>query len=138
MKRNFIFTISMMAMIGLHAQTETDTISTTQLDEIEVSAARRFVSTTTRGMKITMSGNPLGEIGSAIDAIKQMPMIDASAGDISVIGKGTPVIYINGHQMRDKSELELLASKDLDSVEIITNPSSKYGPEVTSVILIKT
>lgn len=126
----------MMVAIATYAQT--DSIAITQLDEIEISAVRQFTTSTARGIKISMSGNPLGDIGSAIDAIKQMPMIDASDNGISVIGKGTPVIYINGHQVRDKNELELLTSKDLDSVEIITNPSSKYGPEVTSVILIKT
>lgn len=138
MKRYLIFSIGITVAIALCAQTEADSIASTQLDEIEVSAVRKYVSPTARGLKVSMSGNPLGDIGSAIDAIKQMPMIDASAGSIEVTGRGKPVFYINGHLMRSINELELLSSKDLDSVEIITNPSSKYGPEVTSVILIKT
>lgn len=138
MKRNFIFSICMTAAIAVFAKTEADSIASTRLDEIEVSAVRKYVTPSARGLKVSMSGNPLGDIGSAIDAIKQMPMIDASAGGIAVAGRGTPVFYINGRRMRDMNELEILTSKDLDSVEIITDPSSKYGPEVTSVILIKT
>lgn len=55
-----------------------------------------------------------------------------------LLGKGAPLIYINGRRMRDSSELEMLTSEELRTVEIITNPSSKYGSDVTSVILIKT
>ncbi len=128
----------MMAAIATYAQTEIDSIHTKELDEFEVTAVRKFVAPTARGIKISMSGNPLADIGNAVDAIKQMPMIDASEGSIKVVGKGTPAIYINGHLMRDIGELDNLTSKDLESIEIITNPSSKYGPEVRSVILIKT
>ncbi len=115
-----------------------DTVKAKELGELEVSAVRRNVKPTTRGIKISMADNPLSEIGSAVDAIKQIPLINAESGSITVVGKGTPVIYINGRLMRDESELALLTSKDLESVEIITNPSSKYGPEVSSVLLIKT
>lgn len=139
MKKFFIATFCTMSAIATCAQTENDSIFLSkELAEFEVTAIKKFVAPTNRGIKISLSGNPLANIGNAIDAIKQMPMIDASDGNIKVIGKGTPAIYINGHLMRDASELDLLTSKDLESVEIITNPSSKYGPEISSVILIKT
>lgn len=108
------------------------------LDEVVVSAQRKYVRSTSRGLKITMAGNPLAEIGSAVDAIKQMPLIDCAGGAISVVGKGSPAIYINGREMRNPTELDLLTSRDIESVEIITNPPAKYGAEITSVILIRT
>lgn len=138
MKREIILTICMLTCIFVSGQTSGDTIPAKELDELEVTVVRRNVKPTSRGIKISMTDNPLSEIGSAADAIKQMPLIDAASGSITVAGKGVPAIYINGRLMRNESELELLTSKDLDSVEIITNPSSKYGPEVSSVILIKT
>ncbi|MDE5881854.1 MAG: outer membrane beta-barrel family protein, partial [Muribaculaceae bacterium] len=138
MKREIIFTICMLTCMFVSGQTSGDTIPTKELDELEVAVVRRNVKSTSRGIKISMAHNPLSEIGSAVDAIKHMPMIDAAGGEITVAGKGIPAIYINGRLMRNDSELAMLTSKDLDSVEIITNPSSKYGPEVSSVILIKT
>ena len=120
------------------SDTATDSLSAKELDELVVTAVKRHTKPTPRGLKVDMAGNPLSEIGSAIDAIKQMPMIDGAAEGIAVVGKGTPVIYINGRLMRNSQELEMLTSADLKSVEIITNPSAKYGPEVSSVILIRT
>lgn len=115
-----------------------DSTASKQLDELVVARVKNHVRVTSRGIKVAMRGNPLAGIGTAVDAIRQMPLIDGATGEITVVGKGTPVVYINGRLMRDRSELDVLTSADLESVEIITNPSSKYGPEVTSVLLIKT
>ncbi len=138
MRKEIICVIFMGASIYAWGQNETDTVRTRVLDELEVSAVRNYVKTTPRGLKVSMLGNPLSDIGTAVDAIKQMPLIEATDNGIVVAGKGSPAIYINGRLMRDSGELDMLTSKDLDSVEIITMPSVKYGPEVTSVILIRT
>lgn len=124
---------------GLSAHVSQDSLFIgKELDEIVVTAQRKYAKPTTRGLRISMSGNPLSKIGSATEAILQMPMIDGSAGSISVIGKGQPVFYINGRKMMDRSELDMLASADLASVEIVTNPSAEYGSDVSAVILIRT
>ena len=138
MRKEIIIAICLSGSIYAWGQTSTDTVKAKELDELEVSAVRNHVKSTPRGIRISMQGNPLSDIGTAVDAIKQMPLIEATGNGISVAGKGSPVIYINGRLMRDSGELEMLTSKDLDSVEIITAPSAKYGPEVTSVLLIKT
>ncbi len=115
-----------------------DSLRSKKLDEVSVYAIKKFTKPTSRGIKVSMDGNPLANIGSATDAIRQMPLIDGSSDAISVFGKGTPVIYINGRIMRNGNELDILTSMDLESVEIITNPSAKYGPAVSAVILIRT
>lgn len=125
--------------IGISAQDSLDSlIANKELNEVIVTAQRKYTKPTTRGLKVSMSGNPLAKIGSATDAIMQMPLIDGSAGTISVLGKGAPVIYINGRKMMDSSELAVLKSDDLSSVEIITNPSAEYGSDVSAVLLIRT
>lgn len=140
MERIILIISLLIAMpIGIFAQDSLDSLlMNKELDEIVVTAQRKYTKPTTRGLKVSMSGNPLSKIGSATDAIMQMPMIDGSAGSISVLGKGVPVIYINGRKMMNSSELSMLKSSDLASVEIITNPSAEYGSDVSSVLLIKT
>ena len=140
MKRIILIISLLYAMpVGIYAQDSLDSlIMNKELDEIVVTAQRKYTRPTTRGIKVSMSGNPLSKIGSATDAIMQMPLIDGSGGSISVLGKGTPVIYINGRKMMNSSELSNLKSDDLASVEIVTNPSAEYGSDVSSVILIKT
>lgn len=140
MERIILIISLLIAMpIGIFAQDSLDTlVINKELYEVVVTAQRKYTKPTPRGLKVSMSGNPLSKIGSATDAIMQMPMIDGSAGSISVLGKGTPVIYINGRKMMDSSELAMLKSSDIASVEIITNPSAEYGSDVAAVLLIRT
>ncbi|MDE5649439.1 MAG: hypothetical protein K2I35_00265, partial [Duncaniella sp.] len=103
-----ILIISLLIAVpeGIFAQDVLDSLLVSkELNEVVVTAQRKYTRPTSRGLKVSMSGNPLSKIGSATDAIMQMPMIDGSAGSISVLGKGTPVIYINGRKMMDATEL---------------------------------
>lgn len=109
-----------------------------ELSEVVVRSSKKYVRNTSRGLQILMEGNPVAKLGNAMDAIRQLPMIDASGGGLSVLGHGAPVIYINNRLVRSTSELSTLSAEDISNVEIITNPSSKYGADVTSVILIRT
>ena len=109
-----------------------------ELMEVVVKARREYVKPTGRGIKVSMVGNPVANLGSASEALKQLPMIDASKGGIEVLGYGTPQIYINNKLVRNSSELTTLSAENIKDVEIITNPSSKYGTDVSSVILIRT
>lgn len=109
-----------------------------ELSEIVVRASKKYVRNNSRGLHISMEGNPVAKLGNAMDAIRQLPMIDASGGGLSVLGHGAPDIYINNRLVRSTSELSTLSAEDISTVEIITNPSSKYGADVTSVILIRT
>ncbi len=110
----------------------------TALKEITVTAARKFVKTNAVGLTVDMEGNPLANLGSAVDAIRMMPMMDISAQGLAVLGKGTPVIYINNRKMRDSGELSRMQPGDIKSVDIITTPTAKYGSDVSSVIIIHT
>lgn len=123
MERIILIISFLLAMpIVIYAQDSLDSLLINRdLDEVVVTAQRKFTKPTARGLKVSMSGNPLSKIGSATDAIMQMPLIDGSAGSISVLGKGAPVIYINGRKMMSSFELNILKSSDLASVEIITN-----------------
>lgn len=51
---------------------------------------------------------------------------------------GSPQIYINNKLVRNITELSMLSAENIKDVEIITNPSSKYGTDESSVILIRT
>ena len=108
------------------------------LGEVVVKGHRNYVKSNNMGLNVSMIGNPLSKLGSALDAIKQMPLISGIGTNISVLGKGTPEIYINHRKVRDNSELQQLSSQDIERVEIITNPGAKYEADVKSVIIIHT
>ena len=58
--------------------------------------------------------------------------------ELEVLGKGTPIFYINGRKMHDKEELKRLRSEEIASVEVITNPGAQYDATISSVVRIKT
>ena len=80
----------------------------------------------------------LAEAGSANDVLKKLPGVTSKDGALEVFGKGAPVIYINGRMVRDNSELELLNSNEIKSVDVVQNPGARYDATVRAVIRIKT
>ena len=80
----------------------------------------------------------LAKAGSANDVLGKVPGILKDKDSFEVFGKGTPLIYINGREVRDKSELEQLSSEDIKHVELITNPGARYDATVNAVVRIQT
>jgi hypothetical protein len=85
-----------------------------------------------------VKGTVLSIAGNAVDVIAQMPGVRVEDDKISVFGKGTPIIYINGRKLTDLGELTRLSSKEIESVEVLNNPGARYSAEAKSVIIIKT
>lgn len=110
----------------------------TMLGEVVVKGTRPTFKITTEGIKTDVDGTLLSKVGTANDVLQNLPGVQKKSDGIEVFGKGTPLIYINGREMRNKSELDQLKSDDIASVELITNPGAKYKADVESVILIKT
>ena len=85
-----------------------------------------------------IEGTVYSELGVAKDVLKQLPFIYESKDEISVLGKGSPLFYINGRKMRNKEELEDIKSDMLKEVRIEMNPGAKYPSGTKAVIHIVT
>ena len=90
------------------------------------------------GMKTIVAGSVLEKAGTMENLLDRIPNLSAQNGSIKVFGRGEPMIYINGKQMRDKSELDRLRSDIIKSVEVITNPGASYPASAKAVICITT
>ena len=110
----------------------------TLLGEVTVTATRPTYKLTTEGIKTDVDGTLLSKVGTANKVLENLPGVQKKADGIEVFGKGTPLIYVNGRLLRDKTELDQIQSENIQSVELITNPGAKYKADVESVILIKT
>ena len=80
----------------------------------------------------------LAKAGSASDVLGKVPGVIKERDSYEVLGKGIPLVYINGRQVRDNSELEQLSSEDIKRVEVVANPGARYDATVTAVIRIYT
>lgn len=90
------------------------------------------------GMTTTIVGSVLEKAGTMENLLDRIPNVSAQNGSIEVFGRGEPVIYINGRQMRSRSELDRLQSDNIKSVEVITNPGARYAASTRAVIRITT
>ena len=108
------------------------------LGEVVVKGVRPTYKLTTEGIKTDVDGTLLSKVGTAHDVLSNLPGVQKKADGLEVFGKGAPLIYINGRELRNKAELDQIQSENIQSVELITNPGAKYKADVESVILIKT
>jgi hypothetical protein len=109
-----------------------------QLGEVVVRAKRSQIEHNGADYTIrNIQGTHIGDAGNLVDMLKWTPgIIVRNDDDISVIGKGTPIIYINDRKITDKSELTALSSTDVNKIEIIKEPDARYKNGTNAVVKI--
>ena len=108
------------------------------MKEVVVKGSAPLHKLTTEGIQTNIENTILSKLGTCEDVLAHVPGLTKKKDGYEVFGKGTPIIYINGRQMRDATEIERLKSSDIKSVEVITNPGSKYNAAVRAVVKIRT
>lgn len=83
-------------------------------------------------------GTPAAGAGTAVDALARVPGIIVRNGNLEVVGKGTPVYYVNGRRLHDTDELQRMSSHDIKDVEVVALPSARYDAQTSAVVRIRT
>ena len=103
-----------------------------KLGEVVVTAKRQAVSLTPTGLIYNMDENPLKD-DNALEALRFVPMIMINQDELpDVAGRGVPVVYVNGRQLKFSGQmlasfLKSLPAKDIESVEIVRYPVARYS-----------
>lgn len=103
------------------------------LTEVKVTAARPIFTMDGEKNIYQASDDPSIQSGTAIDALQNAPGIEIDAeGNIRLRGTEEVSIWINGRQSRMNAEslkqyLKTLPANSLKRIEVITNPSARYG-----------
>ena len=114
------------------------TEDTTLLQGAVATAVMPKTQLTGEGLQTNIRGSVLENVGTADDVLARTPGLIKGQNGLEVIGKGAPMIYINGRRVTDASELTRLQSNEIQSVEVITNPGAQYDATVRAVVRIKT
>ena len=93
---------------------------------------------TANSMVTEIQGTVLGNSGTVLEMLGKVPGMMAKGNELEVIGKGAPVIYMNGRKLHDMNELKQMRSEDVQSVEVINNPGAQYDATVSAVVRIRT
>ena len=132
------------AAITAKAQNELDSLALDSILTIyelqEVVVKGQLPNTRLKGnaMVTKISGSVLEKAGTAQDVLRKVPGMIKKGDDLEVIGRGTPVYYINGRRVHDTDELKRLMSDEIADVEVIANPGAMYDATVSAVVRIKT
>uniref|UniRef100_UPI003325C9EE outer membrane beta-barrel family protein n=1 Tax=Enterocloster clostridioformis TaxID=1531 RepID=UPI003325C9EE len=108
------------------------------LGEVVVKAQLPKTKLTGEGLQTNVKGSVLENVGTADDVLAKTPGLIKGPNGLEVMGKGSPLVYINGRKITDTSELARLQSNEIQSVEVITNPGAQYDATVRSVVRIRT
>ena len=133
----------MMMCMGCAASfgQDRDTIKVDRMEALkEIVVKGDLPNTRLKGnaMITRVQGTPLASTGTLAEMFVKVPGMTGSEDSPEVIGKGTPLIYVNGRLVRDDSELKRLRSEDVRDVEVINNPGAKYDATVRAVVRIRT
>lgn len=111
--------------------------STTKLEGVEVVAAKNPITNKNGNLKIDVQNPIFSAIPDPLDVLSKLPNVQISANreSISVIGKGNPLIYLGGQRISFE-ELTALSVDNINSIELINNPSAKYEAEGRAVLLV--
>lgn len=108
------------------------------LSEVVVTGHARLFKMENGGISADIQNTPLKTIGNLSEVLGQMPFVTKTDNTLTVLGKGTPIVYINNRLVRDNNDLLRINSKDIKKVTVITNPGAEYDASVNAVIKVET
>ena len=143
MKRIVLAATIALACISAKGQEQQDSINKAadlmqELKEVVVKGNLPNTRIKGNAMITRIQGTPLADAGTLGEMLVKVPGMTGTDEAPEVLGKGAPLIYINGRLMRDDSELKRLRSEDIRDVEVINNPGAQYDATVRAVVRIRT
>ncbi|WP_281232776.1 outer membrane beta-barrel family protein [Flavobacterium gelatinilyticum] len=100
-----------------------------QLNTVEVNGQKSNVSLKLDKKIFEVGKDVLSQNGSAHDVLNGVPSVAVSpAGAVSLRGNNSVLVLINGRQsgLTQNNALDQIAADQIDRIEVITNPSSRY------------
>ena len=108
------------------------------LGDVIIKGNRQQYKMKSDGILAQVEGTALEKMGSAETVLKHLPRVVERNGTLEVMGKGTPLIYIDNRKVQGATELDRLSAEDIKHIEVITEPGSEYDATYSAVIKIKT
>ena len=110
-----------------------------ELDAVVITARRRPILEQ-KGTRIStnVAQSTLQKLPNTDMLLNFLPGVSTSytGGGFEVFGKGNPIFYINNRRVRNLDEVYQLSPKDIESIEMETQPGAAFDNTVGAVIYI--
>jgi len=116
----------------------------TKLDEVVITEKRPLFAVEGEKTMYNVAEDPSIQTGTLSDALQNAPGVEVDVeGNISLRGTTSVEVWINdkpSHMTAEnlKTYIQTLPANSLDRVEVITNPSARYGSKADGIINIVT
>lgn len=110
----------------------------TILKDVEITSYRKLFEQKGGELIANVKGTVLEQFSKIHDVIAQIPFVVVQDGDISILGKGSPNIYINNRLITDQEELNRLMTSEIKCIKVNLMPGAKYDASTNAVIHIIT
>lgn len=109
-----------------------------ELNEVVIKRDASLVKYSANGaIDVNVANTLLSTSSSVNELLSRVPNVIITEGQISVLGKGEAIIYLNGILINYERFAAIPVSQ-ISKIEVISNPSSKYDAEGKAVINIIT
>ena len=109
-----------------------------ELKEVVVTGKKSPYTMKAGTLTANIQNSILKDAGSAMDVLKQLPLVNIKNDIINIFGKGNAQVYINNKELHSIEELLKLSSKRIKKIEIITTPGAQYSSSAGAVVKIST
>lgn len=116
----------------------------TRLSEVVISEKRPLFAVEGEKSMYNVAEDPSIQTGTASDALQNAPGVEVDVeGNVTLRGTSSVEVWINdkpSHMNEEnlKTYLQTLPANSIDRVEVITNPSARYGSKADGIINIVT
>lgn len=109
-----------------------------ELNEVVIKRDASLIKYSANGtIDVNVANTLLSTSSSVNELLSRVPNVIITEGQISVLGKGEAIIYLNGILINSERFAAIPVSQ-ISKIEVISNPSSKYDAEGKAVINIIT
>ncbi|MBC7872392.1 MAG: TonB-dependent receptor, partial [Ferruginibacter sp.] len=138
-KNNF----TKLEMAGKDVQMETISLlpAATTLQEVTVTASKPFLEQKADKLIVNVEGSATAAGSTALEVLQKVPGILVRNEQVTMVGKGTPAIMVDGRLSQYTDIAQLLrdiSAANIEKIEVIANPGAKYdasGGAVINIIL---
>lgn len=109
----------------------------TRLNEVEITAQRPLVQYDLDKKVVDVSQDIAAESGTVAEVLQNVPAVTVDVdGNVSLRGNTNVTVLIDGKRSSLANlTLDQIPANLIESIELITNPSSKFDPEGTSGVI---
>lgn len=90
-----------------------------------------------KNQTIKVEGTTLAQLQSVTEMFFMLPGVTVDENGITVIGRGTPHIYIDNRKISDLTELNQIKAEKVKEIVVFRHPGAEYDKNVESVIVVR-